>query len=57
VAAYPRGLTTQEVARVCTDGNDDLDRPAAENALLELAARGVVTRTALGDDALWRPTV
>lgn len=55
VAAYPRGVTTQEVARTCTDGNDDVDRPATEDALLELAARGVMTRTALGDDALWRP--
>jgi 2-hydroxychromene-2-carboxylate isomerase len=53
--AYPRGLTTQEVARVCTDGNDDLDRAAAETALLELCGRGLATRTPLGDDALWRP--
>ena len=53
--AYPRGLTTQEVARACTDGNDDVDRVAAENALLELAARGQAIRAALGDDALWRP--
>jgi 2-hydroxychromene-2-carboxylate isomerase len=53
--AFPRGLTTQEVARVCTDGNDDVDRPAAENALLELCGRGLATRAQLGDDALWRP--
>jgi len=53
--AYPRGLTTQEVARVCTDGNDDLDRVAAETELLELCGRGLATRTPLGDDALWRP--
>jgi hypothetical protein len=53
--AYPRGLTTQEVARVCTDGNDDVDRVAAESALLELVGRGLATRVPLGDDALWRP--
>jgi 2-hydroxychromene-2-carboxylate isomerase len=53
--AYPRGLTTQEVARVCTAGNDDVDRVAAETALLELCGRGLATRTPLGDDALWRP--
>jgi predicted DsbA family dithiol-disulfide isomerase len=53
--AYPRGLTTQEVARVCTDGNDDVDRVAAETALLELVGRGRATRVPLGDDALWRP--
>jgi len=55
IAAYPRGLTTEEVARVCTDGNDDVDRAAAEEALLALCGRGLATRTPLGDDALWRP--
>jgi predicted DsbA family dithiol-disulfide isomerase len=53
--AFPRGLTTQEVARVCTAGNDDVDRTAAEYALLGLCDRGLATRSALGDDALWRP--
>ena len=40
---------------MCTDGNDDVDRAAAEQALLELCGRGLATRTPLGDDALWRP--
>jgi hypothetical protein len=50
------GLTTQEVAALLAKGNDPVDRPAAENALLELAAAGAATRTALGDDALWQPS-
>ena len=52
---FPDGLTTQEVAALLVVGNDAVDRPAAENALLELAADGAATRTPLGDDALWQP--
>jgi hypothetical protein len=52
--AFPGGLTTQEVAACLTQGNDPVDRPAAERALIELVADGSATRTALGDDALWR---
>ena len=52
---FPDGLTTQEVAALLARGNDPVDRPAAENALLELAATGTATRTPLGDDALWQP--
>jgi predicted DsbA family dithiol-disulfide isomerase len=46
-------LATQEVAAVMARGNDAPDRPAAEDALIELAAAGSVRRIPLGDDALW----
>jgi 2-hydroxychromene-2-carboxylate isomerase len=52
--AFPGGLTTQEVAACLTQSNDPVDRPAAERALVELVADGQATRTAVGDDALWR---
>jgi predicted DsbA family dithiol-disulfide isomerase len=52
---FPDGLTTQEVAALLTHGNDALDRPAAEAALLELVAKGRAVREPLGDDALWKP--
>lgn len=51
---FPDGLTTQEVAALLVRGNDPVDRTAAENALLELAAAGEARRTPLGDDALWQ---
>jgi predicted DsbA family dithiol-disulfide isomerase len=47
------GLSTQEVAALMTEGNNAPDRPAAEAALLELAAAGQALRQPLGDDALW----
>jgi hypothetical protein len=53
LAETPYGLTTQEVAAVMTRGNDAPDRPATEDALIELAASGACVRVALGDDALW----
>jgi protein-disulfide isomerase-like protein with CxxC motif len=56
LAAYPGGLTSQEVARVLADTTTPVDRPAAEAALTRLAARGGARRTALGDDALWTAT-
>ena len=52
---FPDGLTTQEVAALLVKGNDDADRLAAENALLELLASGAAIRTPLADDALWQP--
>jgi predicted DsbA family dithiol-disulfide isomerase len=52
---FPWGLTTQEVAALLVDGNDQPDRVAAEQALIELAAGGVAVREPLGDDALWKP--
>ena len=48
---YP--LATQEIAAIMARGNDAPDRAAAEDALIELAARGAVRRIPLGDDALW----
>jgi predicted DsbA family dithiol-disulfide isomerase len=51
---FPGGLTTQEVAALMAQGNDALDRVAAEQALLELVAAGTATRQPLGDDALWQ---
>jgi predicted DsbA family dithiol-disulfide isomerase len=51
---FPAGLTTQEVAALLTTGNDAPDRRAAEADLLGLVAEGQATRTAIGDDALWR---
>jgi hypothetical protein len=51
---FESGLTTQEVAAMMTQGNDAVDRPAAESALLALVADGQATRAAMGDDALWR---
>ena len=51
---FEMGLTTQEVAALLTGGNDAVDRPAAERALLELVADGRATREPLGGDALWR---
>jgi hypothetical protein len=51
---FPDGLTTQEVTALLARGNDPLDRPAAERALLELVGAGVASRSPLGDDALWQ---
>jgi len=54
LARFPDGVTTQEAAALLARDNDAPDRAAAELALLELVAEGRATRTALGDDALWR---
>jgi 2-hydroxychromene-2-carboxylate isomerase len=51
---FAGGLTTQEVAALMTHGNDPVDRPAAEQALIELLAAGRAVRLPLGDDALWQ---
>jgi 2-hydroxychromene-2-carboxylate isomerase len=51
---FTDGLTTQEVAVLMTDGNDAVDRGAAEKSLFELVAEGVASRRLLGDDALWQ---
>jgi predicted DsbA family dithiol-disulfide isomerase len=53
LAAFPSGLTTQEVAACMTSSNDAVDRPAAEAALVELVVDGRATRIGLGDDTLW----
>jgi 2-hydroxychromene-2-carboxylate isomerase len=52
---FPEGLTTQEVAVLMTQGNDDPDPVGCEHALLELAAEGALDRVTLGDSALWLP--
>lgn len=54
LAAFPGGLVTQEVAAVMAANLVAPDRDAAERALIELQGEGLVTREALGDDALWR---
>jgi predicted DsbA family dithiol-disulfide isomerase len=51
---FDDGMTTQEVALAMAAGNDSPDPATAEAALLELTATGAVTRTPLGDDAIWR---
>ncbi len=53
LAAFPGGLTSQEVAACMTEGNDAVDRPAAERALIELVDAGRATSIPLGDDAVW----
>jgi len=50
---FPSGLCTQEVAVSMAGNLIDVERQATEDALLELVAEGAVTRTPLGDDALW----
>lgn len=55
LAAFPEGLTTQEVAQLRTAGLDEPDRAGAEDELVALAVSGAARRTPLGDDALWRP--
>jgi len=53
LAAFPEGLSTQEVAAVMTADNDPVDRSRAEEALIELVAQGRAHRTPAGNDALW----
>lgn len=54
LARYPEGLVTREVAQLMVEGNDDIDVPAAEAALLGLVAAGRAVREPLGQSALWR---
>ena len=51
---FAEGLCTQEVAVLLADNLIDVDRSAAEDALLALLADGRATRIPLGDDAIWR---
>ena len=53
LAAFPGGLTTEEVAAVMTPDLAPRDRRAAELALLGAQADGAVDRRPRGDDALW----
>jgi protein-disulfide isomerase-like protein with CxxC motif len=57
VAAFPDGLTTQEVAAVRAPDLAPVDRDGAERELLAAMGDGAVRREQLGDDALWRPAV
>ena len=54
LSRFPGGLVTQEVAAIMAQNNQEPDRLAAEQALVELSGAGSVHRTALGDDALWQ---
>jgi len=54
---FPEGLTTQEVAVLLTQGNDEPDAQAAQIALLELVEGGTLRRVDLGDSAFWLPAV
>jgi hypothetical protein len=54
LAAYPGGLTSQELARILADRTAPIDRPAVEQKLTHLAATGRARRMAVGHDALWR---
>lgn len=54
LAAFPAGVTTQEVAAVRAPSLTEPDRGAAEDELRALVAAGKARRTPLGDDALWR---
>lgn len=49
----PLGLVTAEVAEIMRPGNFPADRGAAEDALIEAAARGDAVRLPVGDDAVW----
>jgi predicted DsbA family dithiol-disulfide isomerase len=49
----PYALTTAEVAETMRQGNDTRDVEAAREALIGLAAEGLVVAEGLGDDALW----
>ena len=51
---FSDGLATQEVAVLLAGNLVAPDRAGAEEALIELAADGVITREPLGNDALWR---
>jgi len=54
LVGFPAGLTTQEVAAIMTHNNEEPDRLAAEQALIELSGAGNARRTSLGTDALWQ---
>jgi len=54
LAAFGDGLTTQEVAAVLAPPLTEPDRADAQARLIEAFADGRVTRTPVGDDAVWR---
>jgi 2-hydroxychromene-2-carboxylate isomerase len=55
LAAFPAGLTTMELARVCTEHDDDPDPFAVVQEVMALCASGQSTREPLGSGELWRP--
>ncbi len=52
--AFPHGLATAELAALLAEPGAPPDRAGTRAELIELAAEGVVRRTPVGDDALWR---
>jgi len=55
LAAFPEGLTTQEVAAILTPDLKVVNRERAEAELFAAVGDGLVTHEPLGDDALWQP--
>jgi protein-disulfide isomerase-like protein with CxxC motif len=55
LAAFPEGLTTIELARVCTEHDDDPDPHRVTSEIAALCARGQSVREPLGFAELWRP--
>jgi 2-hydroxychromene-2-carboxylate isomerase len=55
LAAFPDGLTTIELARLCAEHDDDPDPAAITSELAELCASGQSLREPLGWAELWRP--
>lgn len=56
LAAFPHGLTTQEVAAILCPALTERERSPTEVRLLELVGQGRARRTPMGDDALWHAT-
>jgi protein-disulfide isomerase-like protein with CxxC motif len=55
LAAFPSGLTTVELARVCTEHDDDPDPAGVTSEVVALCASGQAVREPLGFGELWRP--
>jgi 2-hydroxychromene-2-carboxylate isomerase len=55
LAAFPAGLTTVELARVCTEHDDDPDPHGVTSEIAALCASGQSVREPLGFAELWRP--
>jgi protein-disulfide isomerase-like protein with CxxC motif len=53
---FPSGLTTQEIAAILCPHLAEPPRAMAEEQLIDLVAEGRATRTALADDAVWKPS-
>jgi 2-hydroxychromene-2-carboxylate isomerase len=55
LAAFPAGITTTELARVCAEHDDEPDPRAVTTELVALCAAGSAVREPLGPAELWRP--